>query len=74
MAVVTIPKNLIKEKDLILISRKEYEELLCLANVKAKRGYTQIDKDLDKAITKYKTGKFFGPFASIKEFKNSLEK
>ncbi|MBI2450857.1 MAG: hypothetical protein HYV52_00750 [Parcubacteria group bacterium] len=33
MTTITIPKNLIKEKDLILIPRRKYEELLDLEKI-----------------------------------------
>ena len=61
---ITIPKNLTKEKKLVLISFKEYEELL---RVSKKKGYTQLDKDLDEALEDVKKGRLIGPFSSIKE-------
>ena len=70
MNTITIPKNLIKNDDLVILPRKEYEKVLRLARKK----YTQLDRDIDESIVEYKAGKFFGPFVSVKEFKKSLEK
>ncbi|MBU2579178.1 hypothetical protein KKA09_03615 [Patescibacteria group bacterium] len=66
MTTITISENLIKEKDLILIPRKKYEELLHIAD-KKKQTCAQFDKDLDEAITEYRAGKYFGPFNTIKD-------
>lgn len=72
MTTITIPENLIKEKELILVPRKKYEELLRLVS-KKKRAYTQIDKELDEAIREYKTGKYFGPFNNVRDLMKSLQ-
>ncbi len=69
MTTITIPKKLIKD-DLIIISRKEYEQILHLARKK----YPQLDRDLDKAIEEVRQGKVVGPFGSIKSLRISLEK
>ena len=72
MATITVPENLIKEKDLILIPRRKYEELLRLAS-KKRRAYTQLDKDLDEAIQEYRAGKYSGPFGTVKDLIKSLK-
>ncbi len=64
MATITIPQKLIKNDDLIIIPRKEYEKLF---RVSKKQKYTQLDQDLDEAITEYKAGKFFGPFNNARQ-------
>ncbi|MBU4481623.1 hypothetical protein L6279_03450 [Candidatus Parcubacteria bacterium] len=66
MTTITIPKKLIRNDDLIIMPRRKYEELLRIAG-KKERAYTQLDKDLDKAIAEYKVGKFFGPFNTTEE-------
>ncbi len=63
MTTITIPKKLIKERNLILVPREEYEGLLRLAD---KKRYTDLDRDLDKSIAEYRAGKFFGPFDTAK--------
>ncbi|NKQ39077.1 MAG: hypothetical protein HF967_06350 [Methanosarcinales archaeon] len=71
MATITISKKLIKNDDLIIIPRKEYEKILYAAK---KQKYTQLDKDLDKAIAEYKAGKVFGPFNSAEDGIKFLKK
>lgn len=75
MTTITIPKTLLKEQELVLIPRKEYEELLCISVKKnlRKEKYTQLDKDLDAAIGQYKTRKSYGPFKTAKEGKVFFE-
>lgn len=72
MNTITIPNALIKEKELVVIPRKQYEEFLRLAG-KKKRIYTQFDKNLDETIKEYKAGKYFGPFDNAKNFIKSLK-
>lgn len=64
MTTITISKKLIKEKNLILIPREEYKKLLGIAD---KKGYTDLDRDLDKSIAEYRAGKFLGPFNTVKD-------
>ncbi|MDP2768196.1 MAG: hypothetical protein Q8O41_12245 [Candidatus Methanoperedens sp.] len=64
MVTITIPQELIKNDDLIIIPRKEYEKLF---RVFKKKTYTQLDRDLDEAISEYKAGKFFGPFTTAEQ-------
>lgn len=70
MDTITIPKNLIKEKDLILIPRKEYEGLLGFKKAILKdqswfwtKEWQEKEKEADEALKK---GKY-------KEFKNVKE-
>ena len=72
MTILTIPKKLIKEKDLILIPRRKYEELLRLAS-KKRRAYTQLDKNLDEAIQEYRAEKYSGPFGTVRDLMKSLK-
>ena len=69
MTTITIPQNLIKEKDLVVIPRRKYEKLL--GDLKR---YTGIDRDLNTALEEVKQKKTIGPFNSVKELKKSLEK
>jgi len=64
MAIITIPKELTKKGELVIIPRKEYEALL---RIFKKKRYTKLDKELDEAIAEYKAGKFFGPFGNVEE-------
>lgn len=74
MPAITIPKNFIKKDDLVIIPRKEYEELLRAAAEKKKRAHaTQLDKDLDESIAEYRAGKYFGPFDNARDLMKSLK-
>ena len=70
MAAITIPKKLIKNDDLVVIPRKEYEKLLSVS----RKPLSQLDRDLEEAIQEVKEGKTIGPFRSVKELKRALEK
>jgi len=67
MNTLTIPKKLTKRGDLVVVPRKEYEDLLHF-----KKFYAQLDKDLDKSIKEYRAGKYYGPFKTIEEGKELL--
>lgn len=71
MEIVSIPRKITKKGELVVIPRKEYEELLRIQ--KKRKFYTELDKDLDKAIRDYQTGKYYGPFDSVEESKKFLE-
>lgn len=72
MVTITIPKKLTKGEELVVIPRKEYEEVLRILK-KEKRTRTQLDRDLEKALEDVKAGRLFGPFKTVKEFKKSIE-
>jgi len=55
MVTIIIPKKLIKEKELVLIPRKKYEEFLNLEKITEKRLAEEADTDL--AIQIYKKEK-----------------
>ena len=54
---------------MVIIPRKEYEEL-----VSAKNNKNGLDKELLAALKEIKQGKLVGPFNSVKELKKTLEK
>mgnify|MGYP001617515880 CR=1 FL=1 len=72
MTTVTIPKTLAQKGDLVLIPRREYEELQ-RGRAKTKRKPTELDRDLDKAIKEYREGKFYGPFTNILDLMRHLK-
>ncbi len=82
MNTLTIPKNLINTEDLVILSRREYEQLLRVQNnnqitikrsasFKIKKGqekfYDELDKDLTKAVREYKAGKVTRTFSTAKD-------
>jgi len=71
METVTIPKKLSQKGDLVVIPRKEYEELLKARKIK--EFYAELDRDLDIAINDYKAGRAYGPFTSVEESRRFLK-
>lgn len=72
MTTLTIPKKLTKKGDLVIIPRKEYEDLLRFYKKPKKTLNEQLNKDLNKAIAEYRSGKFSGPFDNTKDLMKSL--
>lgn len=89
MTTITIPKALIKEKELVLIPRREYKKLLAgqavRQEIKVRRSasfsipkkhekfYEKLDKELTECLREYKKGRYHGPFETIEEGKRFLE-
>lgn len=75
MSPITIPKNLAKNDDLVVIPRKEYEELLKTAKKSAdhKKHKQELDQALAEAMEEVRQGKVYGPFSSTEELMRSLE-
>ncbi len=71
MTTITIPRSLARRGELVLIARKEYEQLLRIQ--KHKVFYEELDRDLDKAIQDYKKGRSYGPFKTMQESRRFLE-
>lgn len=65
MNVVTIPKTLMKNDDLIVMPRREYEK-------KDTEFYEKLDKDLAESIKEVEAGKFCGPFDNAGDLMRSL--
>ncbi|MEK7609468.1 MAG: hypothetical protein AAB476_03250 [Patescibacteria group bacterium] len=69
MPIATIKKSITKGEELVIIPRREYEELKF-----HKKENNNLDKELSEALKEIKQGKLIGPFGSVKELKKSLEK
>lgn len=89
MPTVTIPRKTIKDADLVLIPRKEYEELLRSQKQngrdimvkhtigvpkKYEKFYEKLDKELTAALREYYQGKYYGPFETAEEVIHSLNR
>lgn len=72
MQTVTIPRELAQKGDLVVIPRREYEDLM-RAQKKYKKFHTELDRDLDRAVKDYKAGRYYGPFKTVREGKQFLE-
>ena len=71
MPTITIPKELAKKDDLVILPRKEYEGLLRRAK---NQNIEKLERGLLKALQELREGKIVGPFKSVKLLKESLEK
>lgn len=90
MNTITIPRNLIKNDDLVIIPRKEYDSLLAWKaekqEVKAERSasfripkkherfYEKLDQGLTECLKSCGKGDLSGKFSSVAEMRKSLEK
>ncbi len=72
METVTIPKKLARQGDLVVILRKEYEELLDIQE-KHSEFYTELNRDLANMVRDYKAGQYYGPFENVEEGKSFLK-
>ena len=75
--VITIPKEIARKGDLVLIPRKEYEKLLAIFKIIPRnqlwfwtREWQKREKEAEEDI---KTGRIYGPFSSGKELIESLK-
>lgn len=64
MNTITIPEELTKEKELVLIPRRKYEEFLTLEKILGKR--LAEETDIDLSIQIYKKEKQRGKLKTIK--------
>lgn len=64
MTTITIPKNLMGEKELIVIPRKKYEEFINLE--KMLKNKTTKEKDVNRAIAIYTKEKARGKLKILK--------
>lgn len=75
MTPITIPKDLSKNGDLVIIPSKEYELLLRTAKRQHLKKFQQeLDKGLGEALEDVKAGRVNGPFHSVDELMHHLEK
>ena len=68
MGTVTIPKKMTGGEELIILPRREYEELLKFPEEK------KTDPELEKALEDVRQGKVIGPFTNSSDLVDSLEK
>ena len=73
MNTLTIPNNLIQEKDLVLIPRRDYEQLVSDSSKETIKRDPRIDRELAISLAEIKAGKVVGPFDTVKEFMDSLK-
>ena len=69
MPLATIKKSVTKGEELVILPRKECEDL-----VSAKIDKSDVGKELLKALKEVKYSKVVGPFNSVEKLQKSLEK
>ena len=65
--VITIHQSLIKEKELVLVPRSQYEEL-----VRISEEQKELNVGITESLKEEKRGKISGPFKSAKDLIASL--
>ncbi|MBI4225552.1 hypothetical protein HY612_00390 [Candidatus Roizmanbacteria bacterium] len=68
---ITIPKEITKGEELVIIPRKVYEEFKRILKI-VKIPSKSLELRLDKAVKEVKQGKIVGPFTSTKDLMKSL--
>ena len=64
-AVITIPKELVKKKELVLIPRRKYEELLRMRETKLNLSEKRAIKEAREELRK-------GKYLTLKQFQHEL--
>ena len=70
MTTLTIPKEMTRKGDLVIIPRREYERILDLGKKiirKKVKPVSELDKRLEKALKEVREGKTIGPFNTVEE-------
>ncbi len=67
MQTLTIPKSLIGQDDLIVLPRRDYEQLVSDSVKETIEHDPKIDRELAIAMKEYREGKIHGPFATAAE-------
>jgi len=65
MITITIPKKITNGKELIIVPKKDWENLWKIA--KRKVYEAELEKGLKEALEEVKEGKVIGPFTTAKE-------
>ena len=72
METLTIPKKLASQGDLVLIPRRDYEQLISDSSKEVIRRGPKIDHELALALEDVKHGRVYGPFSNVNELMTSL--
>ena len=72
MSIITIPKKVTNGKELIVVSREDWERLCKIAKKKISRA--ELEKGLKESLKEVKAGKIMGPFNKAEDLIKSLEK
>ena len=70
MTQITIPKKLTKGEELVVISRKEYENFL---RISSRKKASLLSRGLNEALEDISKGKIVGPFKTAKSLMQSVK-
>lgn len=73
MKTITVPDNLVREEELVLIPRRDYEQLVSDSSKEIVKRDPRIDRELAISMAEFKAGKVVGPFNTVKELMDSLK-
>ena len=66
--IVTIPKKITGQRELVVLPRKEYDALVQSSRSRLHPTEEQtLDADLAKSLAGYRAGKYYGPFDTAKD-------
>lgn len=69
--IITIPQRITNGKELLVVSKEDWERLLEIAKMKISQ--MELEKGLREAIEDVKKGRFIGPFSTAKEAIKALK-
>ena len=72
MTTITIPKTITRGKELVVVPKKDWENLLKIT--KQKIGQIELANNIKQALIEVKKGKIIGPFTKSGDLIKSLEK
>jgi len=70
MVTITIPKKFTNGKELVVVPKKEWEQLQKIAKMKVSE--MELERGLKKALEDVKAGRLLGSFDSVEGFKKSI--
>ena len=68
MKILTIPKSMSNQGELVVLPRRDYEQLVADSAKESAKRDPKVDRELALALADVKAGKVIGPFSSVKEF------
>lgn len=67
MSVITIPKELTRGEELVVLPRRIYDEVLRFWKTRTATKTTPLEKRLRQAMREVRSGKTIGPFSTLSE-------
>lgn len=67
MSVITIPKELTRGEELVVIPRRIYDDVLRFWKAIPKTKISPLEKRLQQALQEVQSGKTIGPFSTLAE-------